>query len=293
MDLRHLLTFQKIVEQGSFVQAAESLQYAQSTISLHMQQLEAALGIELFARHGKRVQLTEAGRLLYDEAKQILGRVDGLHQTMAELLSGEVGHLRFGSIEPAASLRLAALLVPFCAARPKVRLTLEVGGTRAISERVAGGSLDLGIISPPPAELGLTFEPLFVEAMALLVPEEHPLATAATITSRDLPSHRLLLTDQGCAYREAIERALLTDGTNPYSGIEIGSMVALKRAVQAGLGVAIVPLVDSNPLLPGTRLRDIEGVDLGLMVGLARRADDRPAPVLAALVELLRAQLGA
>src|SRR3954468_12336835 len=98
MDLRHLLTFQTIVERGSFLQAAETLQYAQSTISLHIQQLEATLGIELFARHGKRVQLTEAGRLLYDEAKQILGRVDALHQTMAGLLSGEVGHLRLGTI---------------------------------------------------------------------------------------------------------------------------------------------------------------------------------------------------
>lgn len=292
MDLRHLLTFQAIVEQGSFLQAAEALQYAQSTISLHIQQLEAALGIELFARHGKRVQLTEAGRLLYDEAKQILGRVDALHQTMAGLLLGEVGHLRLGSIEPAASLRLTPLLVPFCAARPNVRLTLEVGGTRAICERVASGSLDLGIVSPPPADLGLMFEPLFVERMALLVPEQHPLAAAAMITSRDLPSHRLLLTEQGCAYRASIEQALFANGANPYSGMEIGSMAALKRAVQAGLGVAIVPIVDSTPPLPGTRLRDVEGIDLGLTIGLVRRANDRPVPVRAALLDLLHLQLG-
>jgi len=112
------------------------------------------------------VQLTEAGRLLYDKARQILGRVDALHQTMADVLSGEVGHLRVGAIEPSASLRLGPLLVAFCTARPKVRLTLEVGGTHAISQRVADGSLDLGIVSPPPAELGLTFELLFVEAIA-------------------------------------------------------------------------------------------------------------------------------
>jgi len=117
------------------------------------------------------------------------------------------------------------------------------------------------------------------------VPEEHPLATVATLTAHDLPGHRLLLTEQGCAYRDAIERTLLERGANPYSGIELGSMVALKRAVQAGLGVAIVPVADSSPPLPRTVLRDIQGVDLGLAVGLARRAADRPGPVLAALVE--------
>jgi DNA-binding transcriptional LysR family regulator len=293
MDLRHLLTFQAVVERGSFLQAAESLQYAQSTISLHIQQLEAALGVELFARQGKRVQLTEAGRLLYDEAAQILSRVDSLRQTMRELLSGEAGHLRLGSIEPCASLRLAPLLVPFCAARPKVRLTLEVGGTRAIGQRVARGNLDLGVVSPPAADLGLAFEPLFVEAMALLVPEGHPLAIAPAITLADLPGHRLLLTEQSCAYRDAIERTLLEQGTNPYSGVEIGSMVALKRAVQSGLGVAIVPVADSSPPLAGTLLRDIEGVDLGLTVGLAWRPDDRPGQALAALIAILRSQLGA
>jgi DNA-binding transcriptional LysR family regulator len=70
----------------------------------------------------------------------------------------------------------------------------------------------VGIVSPPPAELGLAFEPLFVEPMALLVPEEHPLATAATLGPGDLARHRLLLTEQGCAYRDTIERALLAPG---------------------------------------------------------------------------------
>src|SRR5262245_21389955 len=207
MDLRHLHTFQAVLEHGSLLRAAEALGYAQSTITLHIQQLEADLGVPLFVRQGKKARLTEAGRLLRAEAAQILGRVGALRRTMRELAEGEAGYVRLGAIEPAASLRLPALLVPFCAARPQVRLALEVGGTRAICQSVAAGDLDLGIVSPPPASLGLVFEPLFVERMALLAPEAHPLAQGIVIGARDLRGHRLLLTEQTCAYRQAIEQS--------------------------------------------------------------------------------------
>ena len=293
MDLRQLQTFQAVVEHGSFMRAAEALQYAQSTITLHIQQLEADIGAPLFARQGKKTQLTEAGRLLCAEAAQILGRVEALRRTMRELVDGEAGYVRLGAIEPAASLRLPELLVPFCAERPRVWLALEVGGTRAISRSVAAGDLDLGVASPPPASLGLVFEPLFVERMALLAREEHPLARADTISVRDLRGHRLLLTEQICAYRQLVEQTLVAQGANPYSGIEIGSMAALACAVQQGLGIGIVPAIIACPPPPGTVLREIERLQLGLPVGLVRRAGDALSPATEALLELLRSGLGA
>ena len=98
MDLRQLQTFQAVVEHGSFLRAAEALLYAQSTITLHIQQLENDLGVPLFARQGKKAQLTEAGRLLAVEAAQILGRVEALRRTMCELAEGEAGYVRLGAI---------------------------------------------------------------------------------------------------------------------------------------------------------------------------------------------------
>jgi DNA-binding transcriptional LysR family regulator len=292
MDLRHLQTFQAVVEHGSFLRAAEALLYAQSTITLHIQQLESELGVPLFARQGKKAQLNEAGRLLSAEAAQILGRVEALRRTMRELAEGDAGYVRLGAIEPAASLRLPALLVRFCAERPRIRLALEVGGTRAIGQRVAGGDLDVGIASPPPASLGLAFEPLFVERMALLAPDGHPLAQAETIGAHDLRGHRLLLTEQNCAYREAIEQTLIERGAEPFSRIEIGSLGALKCAVQQGLGIGIVPVIIACPSPPGTVLREVERLALGLPVGLVRRVDDALSPATEALLGLLRSGLG-
>jgi len=99
----------------------------------------------------------------------------------------------------------------------------------------------------------------------------------------------LLLTEQYCAYREMIEKTLMEQGTNPYSGIEIGSVIALKWAVRHGMGIAIVPVIEPRPPPPGTILREVQHLDLGLSVGLIRRADDAPGRAAHAL---LRSQLG-
>jgi DNA-binding transcriptional LysR family regulator len=292
MELRHLYTFQMIVKEGSFLRAAEKLQYAQSTITLHIQQLEAELGVKLFARQGKKVQLTEAGRAMRDQADNLLQRAMALQQAMVDVVAGEAGHLRMGAIEPTASLRLPSLLVQFYQERPKVRLTLEVGGTNTVGQQVATGNLDVGICSPPPAHLGLAFEPLFVEKMALLLPENHPLAKQDLIHPADLAEHRLLLTEQGCAYRAVIEDALLQHGTNPYSGIEISSVVALTHMVQSGLGLAIVPVAIASPPPVGTVLRNVHDIDLGLQVGLVRSPEtSSPGRALTALLTSLRTHL--
>ncbi len=278
MELRQLRTFQEVAKRGSFVRAAEGLRYAQSTVTLHVQQLERAFGAELFARNGRATRLTEAGKVLVEQAEAVLGRAAGLEQAMAEFSEGKFGHLRVGSIEPTASLRLPEILSRYCEDRPKVRLTIEVGGTQTISGRVAAGELDVGVCSPPRAHEGLSFEPLFVEEMALLLPEEHPLAGADAIEAGDLSESRLLLSDRSCAYRGETERVLVGLGAYASVGveigsIEIGSMAALKEAVRRGLGVAVLPEVAISPPPPGTTVKGIRGVELGLTVGLLLPSD--------------------
>jgi len=289
MELRQLQTFGTIAELGSFVRAAEALEYAQSTITLHIQQLEAELGVRLFERKGKRIRLTEAGRTFREESVQILNRTAALQQSMTEMVTGEAGHLRVAAIEPTASLRLPPLLATFCSTRPKVRMTLEVSGRGPIRQRVGAGELDLGICSTPSAVPGLNFEPLFTEAQALLLPASHPLAAKDVVCVSDLVGQRLLLKEETCAYRQTIERELLQHGMNPFAGVEIGSLEALQRLVQCELGLAIVPVAAANPPLPGTVLRELRGVDLNLCIGLLRRADaGGSSPAMEALVDCLR-----
>lgn len=251
-----------------------------STITLHIQQLEAELEVKLFKRRGKQVQLTAAGRALSSHANFLLHRAKILQQEMAEIVAGKAGHLRIGSIEPVASLRLPPLLVSFCHQYPNVRLTLETGVTQIISQRVAQGKLDLAICSPPSTKLGLNFETLFYDSMALLIPTEHHLSKKNILEVVDLAEERLLLTEPNCPYRRVFEAEILARGVNPYSGIEIMSLKALQRMVESGLGIGVMPLDIITPPPQNTVIKTINNVNLELPVGIAV-LPDRSIPGLA------------
>nr|BBH88120.1 LysR family transcriptional regulator [Thermosporothrix sp. COM3] len=268
MELRQLETFLTIVKEGSFAKAAEKLEYAQSTITVHVQQLEAELGVKLFARQGKQMQLTEAGKVLWEQAAVLRQRAVALQQTMREIITGEAGQIRLGAIEPTASLRLAPLLITFSRTFPKLRLALEVGNAALVNPRVQAGELDFAISSPPEAQTGLTFEPLFFEDLRVLLPAHHSLVNKEPLEATDLKGQRILLTDRGCGYRAVIEKALLSLGINPFSGIEMGSIEILKHAVQGELGIALLPDIAVTPPPSQTVVRKLQGVDLRVPVGL-------------------------
>ncbi|GLV60970.1 LysR family transcriptional regulator [Dictyobacter sp. S3.2.2.5] len=271
MELRYLATFQTIVREGSFIRAAESLSYAPSMITLHVQHLEAELGFKLFVRQGKQIQLSTAGQALYEQADALLQHARTLEQTMKEIVAGEAGSLRMGVIEPAASVYLMPLLATFCQRHPQLQVTLEVMGTRFICQRIAAGQLEIGLCSPPPADLGLTFEPLFFEPIALLIPESHLLAQQEQVTPAELQGQRLLLTGQYCAYRETIEHFFTPRGLSAQPCMEISSFEALKYGVKAGIGIAIIPSRVATPLLEGTVLRPLTDCEqLTLPVGIVR-----------------------
>jgi DNA-binding transcriptional LysR family regulator len=149
-----------------------------------------------------------------------------------------------------------------------------VSGTQTLSRQVAEGRLAFAVCSPPPASLGLSFQPCFQQRMALLLPRRHPLARQRRIRARDLASVRMLLTEHGCAYREATEAALRTRGVQVECALEIGSIVAAHAAVRDGLGLALVPVGPTLRAEAGLCLRELSDVDVTLVMGLARR--DQP-----------------
>jgi DNA-binding transcriptional LysR family regulator len=288
MDVRHLQTFDAIVKAGSFVGAAEKLGYSQSTITVQVQALERELGMPLFARDAKRLTLTEAGRLFGDHVNRMLESLDLMRQAMDDLRSGDAGLVRIAAIDPAAS-RLAPIFSNFMRHRPKARIVLEGGGTNSVAKLVAAGVVDVGLSSHPPAQLGLTFEPLYVEEQSVLLPANHPLASRAKIRAKDVMGTRVLLTDQHCHFREMTENGFMSRGLHIEPSMEIGNYDALRRAVQNGLGIAIMPARAATPLPEGTVLRPLEGVKVGLPIGLVRRADaGPPGRALQLLIEEIR-----
>ena len=285
MDARHLETFHAVVRCGSLLAASRELQCAQSTITVRIQELELELGTALFARHGRRSVLTEAGQAVLDRSLKIADSIAALKDIAARFSGGAAGRVRFGAIEPTLSHRLPKLITAFYRERPTLHLVVEAGGAERLQKLVAEGELDFSISSPPTLGSALQFEKLFDEPIGLLIPARHPLAKRRRIEPEDIQDHAVVLTDRGCAYRRTIESALR--GITLPTVIQVGNPSVMRALVSAGLGVGVMPM--KGAIAPNSVVRHVHGVTLELPVGFVTRTDHVLTPAQAELMSKLRA----
>lgn len=256
---------------------------------MHIQKLESELGVKLFER-GKKLRLTEAGRILQKQANYILHDIEILRQTMSDFNDGEIGNIRIGSMEPTASLRLPEILHNYCNEHPKIQITLEIGNTMTISERIVSGHLDIGICTSPDMEMGLDFIPLFVEKIGLLLPNSHPLVSQSVIKAEDLQGERLILTGKNCAYRRKLEKLLLEKGNQVIPMIHSGSIEVVKQLVGKRLGTGIIPWI-SHELTDTTVLKHIVDLELDVMIGIMHRRDESISIAMQKMINALKNSL--
>ena len=275
MDLKTLKTFQMIVKHGSFIRAAEEMNYAQSTVTMQIQKLESDLGVPLIER-GKKIRLTEAGRLFHEQSLQIVKNMEQLQSSISNLQWGEAGNVRLGVTEPTASYRLPGILKSFLTRFPNIRISVDISNTPTLSERLLKGDVDMALCSAPDLGSALYFEPLFKEKFLVLMPENHPLAPKTVITPDDLREHRLLVTSAACPYRRKLEMVLQESGTVSLDTMEVGSMTALKFYVENGLGIALVPEIVTKTVPNGTIVRPIAGSLIDMTFGILCKASEYP-----------------
>lgn len=281
-----------VARRGGLSQAADALDMAPSTVALHLAELERDLGVKLIERAGRGVRLTGAGRELSPHAESVLSAVQRMRSAAGDLRDGRGGRIGVGAVEPAASHRLPAVLAAFCERLPAVLVAVTVGGTGVLCRAVERGHLDVALCSAPPPGSTLRFEPVFVESLCLLVPHGHPLAAAGTVAAGDLAAEHLLVTEEGCAYRQATVQALASRGVSLGPVMEIGSIGALAGAVAAGLGIALVPAVGLR-VPDGAVRKELADLPVGLAIGLVLPADElrcgsRPVREMAALIRAMR-----
>lgn len=287
MDARHLETFHAVVKCGSLLAAARRLQCAQSTITVRIQELEQELGAPLFARHGRKSVLTEAGHAVFERSTKIADSIAALKDVAAGFVGGAAGRIRLGVIEPTASHRLPNLLTRFYRERPGLELTIEVGGAERLQRLLVEGELDFSISARPTFGSSLQFEHLFDEPIGALVPDRHPLASRRRIDPEDLQQHAVVLTDPGCAYRRSIEGAM--KGVRLPTVIVVANTVAIREFVTSGIGVGLIPVLGAAA--PSAKVRRVHGVTMTLPVGFVTRPDHEMSPVQAELQAKLRVLL--
>jgi DNA-binding transcriptional LysR family regulator len=280
VEHRQLRIFRVLARTLSFTRAAAELGYVQSNVTAQVQALERELGVRLFDRLGRRVVLTDAGRVLLRYAEKILD----LSEEAREAVTGggePAGTLMVGAAPSLSAYRLPRLLRSFGARFPRVRLSFRPTPHAELGSRVAHGSLDVAF---------LMAEVLSEEPLVVLAPPDHPLAGSARVAPADLEGEQILLTEPGCNYRLMFESELEEAGTTPSAALEFDGVEAVKQCVAAGMGFAMLPAVTVEAELERGEVAALRwaGREHAIPVQMIRHKDKWVSPALAAFLEISR-----
>ncbi|WP_215908963.1 LysR family transcriptional regulator [Phreatobacter stygius] len=251
MDLRQLRYFIAVAEEGHVTRAAERLGMQQPPLSQQIRAMEAEIGVVLFHRLPRGMQLTESGQALLGDARSIIAQLERALETARRVARGETGRVAVGFTSSAAfhPFVLSAIRA-FGEAAPDVSLLLEEGGTVELVEALRAERLDAAFVRAPAGEAaGIVIEPLLEEPMLAALPSQHHLARGRggrprdSIALADLAGETFILYRRptGPGLYDAIIAACRAAGFSPRIGQEAPRMPSTLSLVAAGLGVSIIP----------------------------------------------------
>ncbi|KUJ83027.1 LysR family transcriptional regulator [Microbulbifer flavimaris] len=245
--LRQLEVFLACAHHENVSRAAASLSMSQSAASTALKEFEQQFDLRLFERTGKRLRLNELGRQLWPRAEELLERARELEQTLAA--HDDLGRLKIGATLTIGNYLAAAVMARYMAEQPGTRVELEVANTAAIVDKVLGFELDLGLIEGELNHPDLEMIPWRDDELVVFCGPDHPLAARKRLADRDLCNATWILRERGSGTRQAFERAL--SGLLPQLHIllELQHTEAIKRAVEAGLGISCLSRVSLSDAL--------------------------------------------
>ncbi len=241
MELRQLLAFKTVAEQGSFTTAAGMLRLTQSAISQQIKALEDECEILLFDRSSRLVRLTDAGQVFLTRVERILAQVENARIEMAEMAGGAKGRCRLASLPSVAAYLLPQAIARFQQRYPSVDLQLKESLQWQVLEWVQQGMVDFGIMGLPVHDTQLRSAALLQDELVLMVPKNHALAGRRSVELAELVHERFILSPEGAGGRELFFDACQNVGFEPTVGFESDDRETTLGLVAAGVGVTIMP----------------------------------------------------
>jgi DNA-binding transcriptional LysR family regulator len=283
MELRHLRYFVAVAEELNFTRAARRLGIAQPSLSSQIKQLEAEIGTPLLRRETRGVELTDAGKLLFEEARVILAEIERTKLAVGRRARGETGKINIGSAGATYFHPLIPTIIhEFTKQYPDVVLAPEESNTSLLLARLRAGAIDLAFVRPPFSDAdGLMFEPLVKEPILIVVPVVHPLGRSKSAPLSALAPEKIIMFTRTAnpAVYDAILAAIDRAGFSPQLAQEAPQMASAIPMVAAGLGVTLVPQSMSRLHPEDVVFIPIEGPALSAEICLAWRRAQRSAAV--------------
>jgi DNA-binding transcriptional LysR family regulator len=240
VDLGELQVFLMVAKEGSFSRAAERLYRTQPAVSLTIRKLENTLGQPLFVRGARPIRMTDAGTLLKDYAERLLNLRDEVKKGLAELEGLKRGELSLGVNESSIHALLPAL-AKFRKLHPGVQIRVHRMFSRDIPHEVLNYRLDLGAVSFVPRDPQLQATEILKDELTLVVPTQHPLAKRREVDITDLGKEDFIAHIVESPFRRRVIELFARHRTPLNMPIEMPTIESIKRFVQMGMGVAIVP----------------------------------------------------
>lgn len=239
-DVHQLRIFRAVAQRLSFTRAAEALYLTQSAVSHAIAALEHDLGVMLFERQGRTVRLTEAGRVLAEQAGRVFAALDEAEHRVKQAARPELGKLRIGVSPAACQYLLPESIREFRECYPAYSLAIEVADSPRMAELLDTSAIDLAVMIRAERSQRMTFHELFRDELGMIVSPLHPLAKAGKMDRTSLRNQHFILYAKTSTTFHLVERHLSKLGAPLQNYLELGSMEAIKEIVKLGMGVSIV-----------------------------------------------------
>ena len=241
LEVRHLRLVAGIADAGSMTKAAGELHLTQSALSHQLRDIESRLGTPFFARVGRRMVLTEAGRRVLETARRVIGDVQRAEEDIRRLAGRGEGTIRVCTQCYTGYHWLGALLTTFQAKHPRVTVNVAADATDGPIEALVDGRIDLAILIDPVKDRRLRLRPLFSDEMVAIVAKAHPLARRPWVAPADLAAEHLLLYSSAPDDSFAFQKILGPHGLVPARVSFIMLTEAMIELARAGTGIGILP----------------------------------------------------
>jgi DNA-binding transcriptional LysR family regulator len=291
LTLTQLHTFARLAAIGNFTRTAEELALSQPAVTQQVRALADHFGTPLFDMLGRRPVLTDAGVFLAQRVGDVLAGVEALEREMHDFTDAQCGTLDIGVTVTIGNYAVLPTVAAFRNAHPAATLRLTVANTVAIEEAILTRRFGVALVEGPVRDPGILVEPYATDELTLIVPPHgHRFSGSNSVDPAQLDGEAFVAREEGSGTRTVAEDALRLAGVAPNVVLALPSGEGVARAVEAGIGVAIMPLIVVERAVAAGRVRRVRvnGVDFTRPFSIIRLRERTPSPLAIRFLAMLR-----
>jgi DNA-binding transcriptional LysR family regulator len=292
INFHQLEIFLCIARERSFSKAADKLHISQPSVSIQIKNLEDSLDVELFERLGRRVYLTPEGEAMLEHAKKIAEIVATLQNEIRDIRGIRRGKLAAGCSRVPSATRVPLAVAQFKKQYPETEISIKTGRSNEVEQWVLDNEVDLGVIEGDPKSVLLKKEPWYDDEIVLVLARGSPLLKKRHLTLSEILEQPFLLQAPGVR-PTFIERVIKQRNMTIKKPVTVGSREAIKAAIVAGYGVALIPqsIIDTEVRAGLVKTKKVPELGVRYPVKIIFRRDKKLSKSSQAFLEILRQQV--